>query len=118
MSGTVCAGSESPILTRRARIHQAVVVKPEREKTMYHLAIVLYDIGNIERAKILFEQVGPSQFCLLLPQLSLPRPFLFPGNDASSRSSCIDLWTCLSSRLFRDTRGGGGNNGESADEPT
>lgn len=61
MSSTVSAGPEPARLTRRARKCQAVVVKPEREKTMYHLAIVLYDIGNIERAKILFEQVRLSR---------------------------------------------------------
>ena len=36
---------------------RALVVRPEREKTMYHLGRVLYDMRVYERARLLFEQV-------------------------------------------------------------
>jgi hypothetical protein len=36
---------------------RALVVRPEREKTMYHLGRVLFDMKTFERSKLLFEQV-------------------------------------------------------------
>mmetsp|Transcript_22019 Transcript_22019/g.60317 ORF Transcript_22019/g.60317 Transcript_22019/m.60317 type:complete len:374 (-) Transcript_22019:117-1238(-) len=36
---------------------RALVVRPEREKTMYHLGRVLFDLKTYERSKVLFEQV-------------------------------------------------------------
>ena len=35
---------------------RALVVRPEREKTMYHLGRVLFDMKTYERSKLLFEQ--------------------------------------------------------------
>ena len=44
----------------REHFDRALVVRPEREKTMYQLGRVLYDLKVYDRSKLLFEQVADS----------------------------------------------------------
>eukprot|EP00802_Teleaulax_amphioxeia_P011287 Tamp_11319.p1 GENE.Tamp_11319~~Tamp_11319.p1 ORF type:complete len:223 (+),score=53.38 Tamp_11319:669-1337(+) len=48
-----------PIQLQQAHdlFERAIVVRPQHDKTVYHLAVVLYDMKQQERSKALFEEV-------------------------------------------------------------
>ncbi len=51
------AYARSDYLKAKELFERAIVVKPHFDKTVYHLALVLYDMRDYERSQNLFNEV-------------------------------------------------------------